>query len=106
MKVVKDTSDEQLLTLTREMYDCAVAGDWDRLVNLEKSRLPLFRDVFVQGVSGKVELAKELLSIDEKTKALAEAGLPALRDQILMIKNSGKANNAYQSVQGLAAGKD
>lgn len=90
---------EQLLALTRKMFELATAGDWDQLTSLEQTRLPLLNQVFAQGIADKVELAKEVLSIDEKTKKLAEAQMPILQQEILMMKNSSKANNAYQSVQ-------
>ena len=96
----------QLLTLTREMFERATAGDWDQLTTLEKTRLPLLKKVFAQGITGKVELAKEVLALDEKTKKLAEAQMPILQDEILKMKNSGKASNAYQAVQNATSSRD
>ncbi len=93
---------ERLVTLTREMFDCAKLGDWEQLARLEQSRLPLFNEIFGQGIAGNVELAREVLSLDEKTKSLAAAGMPVLQNQILMMRQSGKANMAYQSVHGLS----
>lgn len=90
---------EQLLALTREMFERASTGDWDKLTSLEKTRLPLLKKVFAEGISGKVELAKEVLELDEKTKKLAEAQMPILQEEILKMKKSGKASNAYQTIQ-------
>jgi len=100
----KVSSDEQLLALTREMFEHAEAGDWEQLADLEKSRLPLFNQVFDQGVSGNVKLAREVLSMDEKTKSLAEAGMSILQQEILKLKNSSKVNSAYQAIQKLTSG--
>lgn len=97
---------EQLLTLTREMFERASAGEWDQLTTLEKARLPLLNKIFAEGISGNVELAKEVLAMDEKTKKLAEAQMPILQDEILKMKNSGKASNAYQAVQNATSGRD
>lgn len=93
------SDNEQLLALTRKMFECATEGDWDQLTTLEKSRLPLLNQVFAGGIADKVELAKEVLATDEKTKKLAEAEMPILQEKILVMQNSSKANNAYQSVQ-------
>ncbi|NOX92598.1 MAG: flagellar protein FliT [Gammaproteobacteria bacterium] len=100
---VKLLPTEQLLTLTREMLLSAQAGDWEKLTELEKARLPLLGQVFAQGVAGNVELAREVLSIDEKTKSLAEAEMPVIQDELLKIKNSGKASAAYQAIQGFTS---
>lgn len=89
----------QLLSLTREMLASAQANDWERLAVLEQTRLPLFQQVFAAGVSGSVELAREVLSLDEQTLKLAQAGMPLLQNELLMMRNSDKASNAYQSVQ-------
>ena len=97
---------ERLLALTREMFEYATAGEWDQLTKLEQSRLPLFKKIFAQGISANVELAREVLAIDEKTKKLAQAQMPVLQQEILMMQNSGKANNAYQTVQDSTSGDD
>lgn len=102
----KLSPNEQLLALTREMLEMAVAGEWDQLTKLEQSRLPLFKKIFAQGVSGNVELAREVLAMDEKTKSLAEAQMPILQQEILTMRNSGKANNAYQTIQDSTSGND
>ncbi len=89
----------QLLAFTREMLLSAQLGNWEKLTDLEKDRLPLLDQVFSQGIADNVELAREILSIDEKTKCLAEAEMPTIQDQLLKIKSSGKASVAYQAVQ-------
>jgi len=94
---------EQLLTFTREMLLSAQVGDWEKLTELEKARRPLLDQVFSQGVVGKVELAREVISIDEKTKSLAEAEMPVIQNELLKIKNSGKASAAYQAIQGFTS---
>jgi len=104
MNAVKKLSPaEQLLTFTREMLQFAQAGEWEKLTELEKARLPLFNQVFAQGIVGNVELAREILSIDEKTKSLAEAEMPVIQDELCKIKNSGKASMAYQAIQGFSS---
>ncbi len=97
---IKLSPAEQLLTFTREMLLSAQTGDWEKLTELEKARLPLLDKVFSQGVADKVELAREVLSIDEKTKSLAEAEMPVIQNELLKIKNSGKASMTYQTIQG------
>lgn len=97
---------EQLLTLSREMLKCAEAADWEQLVKLEQSRLPLFHEVFSQGISDNVELAREVLLIDEKTKGLAKAGMPVLQDEILSMRNSDKVKMAYQAVHDFTSAED
>jgi len=94
----------QLLALTREMLLSAQAGDWEKLTGLEKSRLPLFDQVFSRGIAGNVELAREVLSIDEKTRSLAEAEMPVIQNELLKIKKTGKASAAYQAIQGFTSG--
>jgi len=107
MNMVTDHSpNEQLLTLTREMFERATAGDWDQLTTLERTRLPLLNKIFAQGISGNVELAREVLAMDEKTKKLAEAQMPILQEEILKMKNSGKASNAYQAIQNSTSNRD
>jgi len=94
---------EQLLSLTRDMLSSAQAGDWEKLVELEKTRLPILDQAFSQGIAGNVELAREVLSIDEKTKNLAEAEMPVMQNELQKMKNSGKASAAYQAIQGLTS---
>lgn len=94
---------ERLLALTREMLTSAQASDWEQLAELEQTRLPLFHQIFAEGVSGNVELAREVLLIDEKTKSLAEAEMPVIQHEIDIMKNSGKAKNAYQTIQGFTS---
>lgn len=107
MRTTKGFSlDERLLALTRQMLACAQASEWEKLAELEQSRLPIFNLVFAQGVSDNVELARQVLSIDEEAKRLAEAGIPAIRQEILSLRKSSKANTAYQSVQNSATGTE
>lgn len=97
------SASEQLLNLTQTMLSSAQASDWEKLVELEKARLPLLNQVFAQGVAANVKLAREILSIDEETKRLAQAEMPLIQDELLKMKNSGKASAAYQSIEGLTA---
>jgi Flagellar protein FliT len=102
VKVVPDMSpEEQLLRLTREMFKYAGAADWEKLAETEQSRLPLFHQVFDGDISAKVELARQVLAIDEKTKKLAEIAQPLIQQDIIKLKNSGKVNAAYQNIQNL-----
>lgn len=92
---------QRLLTLTREMLALAQASEWEQLAELEQTRRPLFDEIFAGGIADNVELAQEILLLDEKTKKLGEAGMPALQDEILMMRKLGKANNAYQAIQNI-----
>jgi Flagellar protein FliT len=103
---VKISPPDQLLALTHEMLVSAEQGDWERLTELETTRLPLFEQVFAQGIAAHVELVKEILSTDEKTKQLAKTGMSALQQEILKLKDSGQAKNAYQAIQNSATGID
>jgi hypothetical protein len=103
---VNASPSQQLLVLTREMFECAKMGDWERLASLEQSRLHLFNEVFSMGISGNEALAREILSVDENTMALAKAGVPALQRELLSMRNSGIANNAYQAVQRSSSADD
>jgi len=94
---------EQLLALTQQMLASAQTNDWDTLVELEKTRLPLLNQVFAEGIVDKVELAKKILSIDEQTKSLAKAEMPVIQDELQKLKNSGKASSAYQTIQDFAS---
>jgi len=94
----------QLLALTRKMLLSAQAGDWEKLTGLEESRVPLFDQIFSRGIVGNVELAREILSIDEKTRSLAEAAMPVIQNELLKIKNFGKASAAYQAIQDSTSG--
>jgi hypothetical protein len=98
---VKLSAPKQLLTITQEMLTSAQAGKWEKLVDLERSRLPLLSQVFAQGVADNVELAQEILSIDEETRRLAQAEMPVIQDELLKMQNSGKASAAYQTIEGL-----
>ena len=102
----KASPNERLLLLTREMLAFAETSEWGQLAELEQTRLPLFQEVFADGIAGDVELAREILLLDEKTKSLAEAEMPALQGEILMMRKSGKANDAYQSIQGIIPSND
>ena len=106
MMAVNAPPNEQLLALTREMLASAEGGDWEKLAELEQSRQPLFYQVFDQVGSSNAELAREVLSIDEKTMQLAEKGMPALQQELLMLRSSGIANTAYQTIQDFASSAD
>lgn len=97
---------QKLLAFTREMLQCAKAADWDQLIRLEQTRLPLFHQLFAQGIVGRVELAREVLALDEQTKQLAEAQMPLLQQEILLMQTSGKANMAYQAIQDSTSSND
>ena len=103
---VNASPNEQLLALTREMLASAEEGDWERLAELEQSRKPLFYQVFEQVGSRNADLAQEVLSIDEKTMQLAKSGKPALQQELLKLRSSGIANNAYQVIQDYASSAD
>ena len=103
---VNASPNEQLLALTREMLASAEEGDWERLAELEQSRKPLFYQVFDQVGSSNADLAQEVLSIDEKTMQLAKSGKPALQQELLKLRSSGIANNAYQVIQDYASSAD
>lgn len=94
---------EQVLALTNDMLHCAEKSDWDLLVQLEQRRLPLLQEVFDNGVGRHADQAREILSIDEKTRALVSAAMPVLQEKILAMRNSGRANTAYQTVSELAS---
>jgi hypothetical protein len=100
---VKISPNEKLLLLSKAMLAAAQAKEWDKLTELEKSRLPVFEQVFEHGIAGNVELAKEVLSIDEQTKGLAQAEMPVVQDELLKMKNTSKANAAYQTIQGYSS---
>ncbi|MDT8384226.1 MAG: flagellar protein FliT [Gammaproteobacteria bacterium] len=100
------TPDECLLSLSREMLQCATSGDWDQLTKLEQSRLPLFNEIFAQGISGRIALAREVLALDEQTQSLVQAQMPVLQQAILLMQTSGKANTAYQTIQDSTSGND
>ena len=102
---MKAPADQELLTLTREMLASAQASDWDRLVELEQIRLPVFHQVFDQGIVGHEALAREILGMDEITTALAKSALPVIETALLKLRNSSKANNAYQSIQNSTSGE-
>lgn len=91
------------MELTREMLASAQAQEWERLAELEKSRLPLFHQVFEHIVSDNEPLAREVLAIDKQIMALAQSVLPALQGELQSLKVAGKANTAYQAVQRLAS---
>ena len=101
---VNPSPNEQLLSLTREMLASAEANEWERLATLEQTRLPIFHHIFAQGISSNVELAREILLLDEKIMQLAQAGMPVLQNELLMMRNSDKASNAYQAVQNATLG--
>lgn len=100
---VNATQEERLLEMTRAMLVSAQAANWEQLAELEHSRLVIFNQVFSKGIDGKEKLAEEILSVDKKTQQLAEARMPDLRHELSMINNSGKANQAYKSIQNLDA---
>jgi len=88
------------------MLASAELGDWEKLANLEQTRLPLFNQVFSHGVSGKEKLAMEILLVDQKTMGLAYAGMPVLQLELLSLRNSGKARNTYQAIQRFSGDDD
>lgn len=82
---------------------CAEASDWERLAKLEQTRLPIFNQVFSHGIANNEELARKILLADEKMMALAKAGIPVLKKELLLLRSSGKANSAYQAIQGIVS---
>ena len=94
---------EQLLSLSEQMLAAAQAKEWEKLTELERTRLPIFEQVFANGIAGHVELAREVLSIDEKTKKLAEAEMPVVQSELQKMQNSSKASAAYQTIQNISA---
>lgn len=100
---VKNSPPDQLLALTHEMLASAEVGDWDKLTELETSRLPLLKQVFAKGISTYVGLVQEILSTDEKTQQLAKTGMSVLQQEMFKLKNSSQAKNAYQAVQNSVA---
>jgi hypothetical protein len=103
---VTASPNDQLLALSREMLASAEESDWEKLAELEQNRQPLFYQVFDQIESTNADLAREVLSIDEKTRQLAEKGMPVLQQELLMLRSSGIANTAYQTVQDFASSGD
>lgn len=100
------SANDQLLALTREMLASAEESDWEKLAELEQTRQPLFYQVFDQIESSNADLAREVLSVDEQTRQLAEKGMPVLQQELLLLRSSGIANTAYQTVQDFASSGD
>ena len=97
--------DQQLLALTQEMLVSAQASDWDKLIELEQARQPLFHLVFGNNnVADNEALAREVLKLDETTMELARSCLPVIREQLLKLRDCDKANYAYQSIQHSTSG--
>ena len=96
--------DQQLLALTQEMLASAQASDWEKLIELEQARQPLFHHIFDNNVAGNESLAREVLTLDETTMELARSCLPVIRQQLINLRDCDKANNAYQSIQHSTSG--
>lgn len=91
--------EQQLLTLTQEMLESAQASDWDRLIELEKTRQPLFQQIFEDNIAEHEALARQVLELDLATMQLAKDALPIMEQQLIKMRNIGAVNNAYQSIQ-------
>lgn len=100
---VKVSPPEQLLFLTQQMLSAAKAKEWETLTELEKARLPIFEMVFANGIASHVELAQEILAIDEQTKKLAQAEMPVVQNELQKMKNSTKASAAYQTIENFSS---
>ena len=98
----KITLPEQLLSLSKQMLEAAESKQWETLTELEKTRLPIFEQVFANGIADYVELAQEVLALDEQTKQLAEAEMPVVRSELQKMQNSTKASAAYQTIQNIS----
>lgn len=96
---MNQASDNQLLSLSQAMLESAQASDWEKVSKLEQQRLPLFNQIFEDGVSGKEELAQKVLSFDTQTMELARAGLPIIRDALVRMRDGSNANKAYRTIQ-------
>lgn len=100
----KNSTSEQLLAMSQGMLATAQEGDWEKLAEQEKSRLPLFQQVFAQVDRNNEALARQVLLLDEKIMQLAKAAMPALQQELQVMRNSGMASNAYQTIQGYSSG--
>lgn len=94
--------EQQLLAMTKEMLALAETNEWDRLAELEQSRKPVFQAVFSAVTAANETLARDILAMDQKVMALAEAVKPVLQQQLAKLKISAAAKNAYQAVQELS----
>ncbi len=99
------TASEQLFSLTQQMLLAAQNGKWDTLTQLEQTRLPLFDQVFAGGIADNVELARQVLAIDEQTKDLVVAEMPRIQSELQKMKNASKANAAYQFIESFSTAK-
>lgn len=101
---ISEQPQQQLLAMSQGMLAAAQQGNWEQLAVMERNRLALFQQVFAQVDAANAALAQQVLSLDEKIMELAKAAMPALQQELQVMRSSSKASNAYQTIQGYASG--
>jgi len=96
---------ESILVSARQMLEAAKCGNWDRLVELEKSRSALVEDLMAQETDSvwgqheqtqKRELIQDILAADEEIKILAESWMGELRGILGSVTAERKLLKAYE----------
>lgn len=96
----------EILGISRHMLSSAEAGQWDDLAIQEAARLEIVdrlkkRNALASSVPGAEEQAKinalirEILALDEQTRALAERRLGDIRESLAAAGVSRQLNNTY-----------
>ena len=93
----------QILELSREMRRLALDSEWERVHELESSRLLLIERCFpleepLDAAQQAVDLLNEIVELDRSVMSLAAAARQDLDAGLGRLKLGRQANNAYSQV--------
>ena len=93
----------RLLKLSDLMLDKAVLGLWDAVFELQNTRDLLIRELFAQSLGLDVRMVREgvqyILDCDVKLSEAVTAEKIEIQKQMLAIKQSKQAANAYSAMR-------
>ncbi len=102
MNQTQEPSLEQVLEMTREMFDLANEGSWEKLLEIEAPRQQILASLFentspVEPSSPKGLQIRQIMDIDQKIQALANEAKSSVRDELLGINKIRNQAKAYQA---------
>lgn len=97
---------DEIWRLTQKMLEAANQGEWDQLIELERTRAILTDVLMKQENEGlweseeqskKGELIRNILAADEEIKALTKSWMGELQEMLGSIGTEKKLSKAYET---------
>ena len=87
--------------MTHQMLGHAKKGEWDELIEIEKTRQKIVNDLFsdasaVDPETPKGQQIREILKINQEIQALATEAKNSVRDELVEINKIRNQAKAYQ----------